>query len=903
MGRKEELIKEAKRLELIAEAQELESQLQPRDTLSAAPPLTALDKGEGIVRSALEGASVGLSEPVISGVKAAEQHIENAIKQATSPQDFYDKVTNMDRLREAYRADVGGRRRFEAENPGTATAAELTGAIAPALLTMGGSAGASTASKAAKIAAAPGEAINWVGQGAKALIRKSARAEKLLQSPGVAGSAARVAEAGVSGATQAVTAEGAKRLAQQPTGFIREEDDIAGIGEIATSGAAFGGGLKAIPELAAQSGRLAKKAARVFTGVGSDAIDTYLARPEAIKNAKTVAEIKDEVDEVVAKMREDVDSAKLNREQAHDALKVAEENVAELIRENKFIVNQNKADIRQQFRNAKSNLDLAFKEAASESKAARLPLQADDILDSVEKVKAQVTDLSQESYKILGLHKGKFKLTGVTREMSTLQNDLKVDGELLSSDAEAAHNILNNWKEKLRSIETRNKNGVPAEQVKRIIQELDSDLRTASDRLAGSFSDKTHNSLMGVRRLLDSKIKTQVAGYAEVMEETAKMNQLRADFSKMFGKREAVASKLQRLDSPNGEFERAKLQELGEITGKDFKTPLDEYVALKGRTRTSIAQEDLRRGLPEYSEYVDATAQNARASRPEFGQGLIDRARNASPEAVAARQATQAFQGAEEALVTAKGTLEPFKRMSPVNSESIIRQLMGNPAKKIELRRLVTSLGQASDQDFAQMINDLRVREGFEKGFQNGSSNVNMWAIMGGVLGFVAGDPTLGTGSAAAGAAFGKVMDSYGPQITRRVLDGIVMMRGIPTVQKINSTFADIPPALKEQLKADLMRMVAISASHGSVVITPEQRAELAQDFQDSEHLNAVEKARAITDMNTKGTVEGPALERMMIGTEKIDPSKLNVEEPQPKLPPRYDQVTDFVKNKKPERY
>ena len=903
MSKRKELLAEARRLELLEEARQLEADHAPRDTLSAAPPLTGMDKAEGVVRSLAEGATVGLSEPVISGMKAAEAHIRQAIQQSTSPEDFFKKVTDMDRLREAYRADVGGRRRFEAENPGTATAAELTGAIAPAILTMGASAPETLAGKAAQVAAAPGEAINLAGKGAKALIRQVPYAEKILEAPGVVGSAARVAEAGASGAAQAVAAEGAKRIAQEPTGFIRPEDNVPDMTDVATTGALFGGGLKAIPEAVGQGVRLAKGAARVFTGVGEDAIDAYLARPDAIKNAKTVAEIKTEVDDVIAKMRDDVDNAKLNHEQAKDALKAAEEKVDDLVRENKFVVNQNKADIRQQFRNAKANLDLAFKEAASEAKSARIPIQTDDVLDSVEKVKSQVNDLSQESYKILGLHKGKFKLTGVTRQMSALQNDLKVDGELLSSDAEAAFNVLNNWKEKLRAIETRNKNGVPAEQVKRIIQELDSDLRSASDKLAGSYSDKTHNSLMGVRRLLDSKIKTQVPGYAEVMEETAKMNQLRADFSKMFGKREAVASKLQRLDSPGAEFERGKLQELGEITGKDFKTPLEEYVALKARMRTPIAQEQVRRGLPEYGEYVDAVAQNARASRPEFGQSLIEKARTASPEAIAARKAGTAFQTAEEALASSKGALEPFKRISPANSESVIRQLLGDPSKKIELRRLVSSLGQASDQDFVQMINDLRVREGFDKGFRNGSSNVNLWATIAGVLGFVAGDPTMGGASAGAGAAFGKIMDVYGPTVTRRVLDGIVMMRGIPTVQKINSVFADLPPELREKLKSDLVRMVTIGQSSGSVVITPEQRAELAQDFQDSEHMNSLEKARAITDMNSKGTVDSQIMQRLMIGEEKIDPATLNVEEPQPKLPPRYDQVTDFVKNKKPQRY
>jgi len=890
------LLKEAKRLELIEEAKALEA-------AKSQPEASVGEKVVGAARSAVEGATFGVSEPVFSGLMAAEQHIKKAALESGSPQEFYDRVTNLDSLKAEYQADVDRRRQFESQNPGLSTTAEIAGAVAPALLTMGGSAPASGVS-VARAAAAPAEAMNLVGRGASSAVQAIPGMANLTKSAGLAGSAARVAEAGAVGAAQATAAEGAKRLAQEPSGFIRPEDNLPSMGEVALTGGALGGALKAIPEAVSQAGRGAKTAARVLTGVRGEDIDNYLARPEAIRSAKTIEEVKDEVDSAIQKLRDDVDGAKLNREQAYDALRQAESKVDDLVKENKFIVQQKKADIRQQFRDAKASLDRAFKETTSEIKTARVAIRPDDVLDSVEQVKQQVSDLSAESYKILGLHKGKFSLSGVTRQVSGLQNDLKVGGQLLSGDAETAYNVLGKWKEKLQTIEAGSKKGLGGQEVKKIIQELDSDIRQYGDRLAGEFSDKTYNSLMGVRRALDTKIKTQVPGYAQVMEETAKMNELRRDLVKMFGRRESVTSKLSRIDNPNLEYERSKLMELGQTTGKDFSSPLEEYMNLRSRSRTSIDQDALKRGLPGYQPYLDAVTQEARAGRPEFGQSLIEKARTASPEAAALRAATQGASVADEAVSAATTALEPYKRITPQNSENAIRTLLGDRSRKIELRRLMTSLGQVSDQDFMLMINDLKTRDAFEKGYPAGSANVNMWAAIMGVMGGVSGmDPTMGAGSAAAGATIGRFMDSYGPKVTRRVLDGIVFMRGLPTVQKVNALFGDLPPQVTEQLKTDLIRAVTIANDSGSITIPPEDRADVAMDFDSAEHLTSIEKAKAITDLNKNGTITSESAKRLMLSNQKPPTEVYDRHEPQQKLPPTYEQVTDFIKNRKPEVY
>ncbi len=890
---KEKLIAEAKkkfeRDQLVAEAHaKFDSEQKP-----ASDPVEDVAQ---MGRSALEGVTLGISEPVVSGINAVTGSIYSAAQEAKDPLEFLDKVSEIDRLSSQYDADVEHRRKYEHDNPMKTMTAEMTGSVAPLLVS--GPVGAA-------VKAGPA-AIDAIGLGAKALISKYPVIAKILESEKFAGSAARIAESAISAGVQAGSQEAIKRAAQETTGFIQPQDNEPSIAEAALTGAKFGGAMKAVPEMITQgvksAGAIGKGAARVFAGVKGESIDAYLANPERIKNAKSIEEIKMEVDATMAKLRDDVDNAVINKDQAKVALKEAESNLDDLIKQKKNITATQKADIKQSYKEAQSNLNMAFKEKTSEIKNARLPIQSDDILDSVENVKTQVSDLSKESYKLLDDHKGTFNLKGAGSEIGKIQKELAVNGQLLSKDSETAYSVLDMWKGKLGKIA--GGTALPGRDVKRIIQEIDSDIRQYGDKMAGDFSDKTYNSLLRVRQVLDKRIKAEVAGYAEIMAETAKMNDLRGQFSKMFGKRESVISKLGSIDSPNKVLERDAVKQLGQLTGKDFATPLEEYLATKAQARTPIALDNLKASLPENEAYKTALAAQARAGRPEFGQVSIQKALTSSPQAQSARVAEQAFNTADEAAMVAKGALDPFKKVTPQNSENVIRTLLGDRTRKIELKKLMTGLGNVSDQDFASMIEDLRVKEAFEKPAMQGSRNVNLWAILSGAFGATMGDPTFGLMSAGAGAQLGSFMDMYGPKITRKVLDGMVAIQGMPTVQKINSVFADIPEGAKEQLKSSLIRMVTIGNSSKGVVIPIEQRFDVAKDLHGSHSLTNTEKAKAITEMNKTGAVNSQVMQKLMIGDEK--PVEEGEELPQQPEAPKVDRlksVTDFIKDKKQEAF
>lgn len=888
---KEQLVAEAKkkfqREQLIAEAKaKYASEQAPQDDLSFG------QKSAEALRSAAEGLTLGLSEPVISGMMAGEMHLKDAIM---GDEPFLDKISDMDALKAQYEADVARRREFKAENPRTQMAAEMTGAALPMFFTGGTSA-------LAKGATALPAAVDATGAMASQAIRQVPKAAALLESPGLAGSAARIAEGGAKAAAQGTTAAVIQQEVEGATGFLKPEEKQS-LGDVAMGSALLGGGLSAVPEVVAQGGRALKGVAKTLTGVKGADIDEYLARPDAIRNAKTIEEIKSEVDLSVQKLKEDVDSAKITQDEAKELMNQNQQRVDDLVRENKNLLSSQKADIKAQFREAQSDLNIAFKQKQAEIKTARLPIQADDVLDSVEDVKRQVSDLSSESYKILGAEKGKVNISKLPQAMDRIKNEMTVGGEIISKDAKNAFDTVQGYQEKFSAIAEKNKGEVSFPQVKQLIQEIDKDIRRAGDKMAGDYNTDTYNALMGVRSELDSILKDRVAGYREVMEETAKMNALRRDLVKAFGSREGATSKLSRIDAGNLQNERELLTTLGQTTGKDFKTPLDEFMATKAQGRTAVSLDQVKQNLPEYGNYVDALAQQARASRPEYGRATLERVATASPEAQALRASQAQYSQAGQSLDAAKAALEPFKRITPMNSENYIRTLMGDRTRKIELRKLMTGLGQVSDQDFVAMINDLRVREAFEKGNAMGSSNVNLWGALAGAAGFALGDPTLGLSSAGAGAAFGKIMDSYGPKITRRVLDGMIYMKGIPTVQKINTAFADLPAPLREQLKGDLIRAVTLGNSSALVTVSPEQKAEVAADIKNSDGLNSIEKAGAINSINKKGAVDSMLMQKVMIGEEKAPDPAQPPEVEQRAQAPRLEQVTDFVKQRKPEAY
>jgi hypothetical protein len=534
-----------------------------------------------------------------------------------------------------------------------------------------------------------------------------------------------------------------------------------------------------------------------------------MANQKAVQNAPSLETIKNQIDDTVMKLNDDVDNAKISVDQAKAVLKESKEKLDDAIKANKNITAQQKADLRLNLKAAQRDFDLAWKSKQSEIKNARVPIQPDDVLDSVEQVKRQVSDLSEQSYQILEDYPGKFDISDLPKQIGALQKGLKVEGTLMSKDSQAAFGVLQRWKDNLSG-----KGFVKGPAVKAIIQEIDSDLRLAGDRMAGEYSDKTYNALMGMRQILDNKIKDPKYGvpfYKEVMQDVAALNVLRGELSKTFGRRESVVSKLARIDNPNLKREQELLFQLGELSGKDFKTPIQEYSVLKAQGRTPVSQEAAKQTLPEFQTLQTAARAEGITRSPKFGLAQATAIAEKGPEAQAVRSAQKLVEDSLSNLQKAKGALEPYKGLTPKNTEGFVKELIGNPRNGIEKRKLAKALGELTEDDFMTMVDALRTKEAFSREITQGSRNTNMWRdMLGAVIGFLTGGGEGALAGYGVGAAVGAITDKYGPRMTRNVLDGMLKIKANPTLQEIDQTFYNVPPELKEQLKADFSRLTTI---------------------------------------------------------------------------------------------
>jgi len=247
----------------------------------AAPPLS--EQIETGARSALEGMSFGVSEPLISGVNAAVGNLIDSGFEAESLKDFLSKSIDTERIKREFASDVARRKQLEKEMPITAAGGEIAGALLAPFGTIGK--GVSTVGKGAVEAAT---------RLAGPLLEATKVAEVLPQTAKVAKA---VSEAAATGAA----AEGLKQLAEVPTGFMEEKEKLS-LPEVAKTSAAVAAGVEAIPIIGRAIKAGGAKALSAFGGVKEQTIKEYLKRSEPLLPVTTEA-LKDQVDNALNRVQ------------------------------------------------------------------------------------------------------------------------------------------------------------------------------------------------------------------------------------------------------------------------------------------------------------------------------------------------------------------------------------------------------------------------------------------------------------------------------------------------------------------------------------------------------------------------------------------------------------------------
>lgn len=466
-------------------------------------------------------------------------------------------------------------------------------------------------------------------------------------------------------------------------------------------------------------------------GVKPEVINEYVRFSERINSAPSVEALKEVSDNFVGKLASDVDAKRLTAEEAKGAFKAFESELKDAYRTAGYDA-----------RDAVTSAQQTLKDAHN----SRLQQLSGDVYDTIKKLKTDVQSKSGQALETLNRSDAKVDLAGVYSQIDNTIDRLKAAG---TDDALSVAQKLQDYKARIM---TQNWAKIDAPGAKKLIQGLDQ--ITEYSPMAGAFDKAKNSAFKGIRAALDDSLKGSVPEYAQQMKGVAQDASLLERVSE-FGDKQTAAGLLNRLESPNQMERAAALKELGKRYGVDFVEA--------ARTEN----------LPEHRLLQSAQARQE-ALRPDRVAVKID-------EKLANSRQKSTFDAAQGALDTAQEKLSPFKPLAPNNAgQTMAQQKLAHLAKgnNIELEDMFRELGKLTNTDFVQAMKDRNVLAAFEKGATNGSRNT----LMGAVLGFLIGS---GPGGAAMGAAAGRAVDQWGPAITKKILDGAIVVSKSPSVETI----------------------------------------------------------------------------------------------------------------------
>jgi hypothetical protein len=849
-----------------------------------APGPGALEKTETALRSGFEGATAGISEPVISGVNAL---LDVATDKIPGLYDVSDDRPITTRLKEAYSKDAERRKGLKKELPGYDIAGQVTGAVLPSPINVG--------AKIFKGASALAKGLPGISKGLElaetlAPVVGPKIAPTLAQRAGIA--AAKIGAGAAEGAMGGAGFEAVRQAAEGTTGFLEHPENAPGeIAQAAKFGGAFGGAVPAVIEGAKAIPAIGKKILSSLGGVKVSDIDAFLANPKALKDVKTPEEIYALVEQKSGEIRQGLEDATLTRDQAERAMDRLESQVREAAKRKRF-------DLGETVREARSKFNSAVTSKMDELKSVKPPEGlADDITGAVDELKDTLVRESDRATELLSApeNAGKSIRKGdLVKQVDDAIEGLKVEGEAgervpVSETAELAISRLGKVKERFSKL----KEEIPLSQAKEITKQLDKDINFLES--AGAFHDDPSNaSLAGIRHYLREEAGKLVPEYDRAMKEiVAPLAQLRSEASKRFGKRASVLSKLSRIDSDALQVDREVLDAVGEATGRNFRQPLEQFRAAQAQL-TGGGRAAMESALPEAQALAKAEALKTSAMQPGAEAWEVENAMRLSQEA-------KAMQAAADNERAARAVFDEIRMLTTGKVESRVNSMMrGNDR---EVRKAFTTLSKLTDTDFEGLIEKARLQKAFSGEFRIGSRNVNLWAILS-IAGTVAsGGLGLAPLAAAAstGAMIGGLVDRFGPQMTRKVLEFYAGVQGVPTVQKIlRST---LPETVKHELIRDLTTFAIVGDRDpsASVIVPADVRRQTRYDIRNAPNLDNNEKAKMLDALNRRGELINS--DDLILGGVPKPPPQPLAPRPRPGTGERLRNVADFVREKKPEAY
>lgn len=793
-------------------------------------------------RSVAETASFGLSEPVVSGYRAI---VESAIKGGS--------------VHDSFAKDRQAREKMQENLPIVDIPAQVAGAF------LGPTGVLRKAGSAALEKFAPG------------LVDKSAKAvsnyftsnpntwKKVVTWLATTGGGNDIVSGAAKGAVDIAEQEAARNLTLGKTGFINEEEQANPL-SAAKTGAYISAGLNALPTAYRGAKALGIGAMGPFLGVQPTEARRYLENFDRLKNKKSsLTEVADEVQKSLNMIKEEVASKRLSADQAKEEFKKFQDAV-------KDTMWGEKDEIQKRLTKAQEELDLAARSNKYTIKqfGKMLPQQHyQEVAASVDDLAEQAVAAKATALNVLRESNEKISVGNVDKFLKKAEANLAVvgkgkDKQGFSVTANQALERVRYYRAQMAKLNSAHPKGIPAKKLRDIIDQLDNDLNSEQFKELGNIASAGEVGLFELRKILDDKLDA-VPGWAEAIALSAESAQALSRAKDFFKDPDAILSQLHGIGDVANARSAEALLELGKRTGKDFSGIIEKSKEIRERLENPEIQAAIKAGMPQQQQIAKLQEELAPYNRPQARVDMINQ-RSAGAE--------QKMIEAKAAADEAESVLGTLNNWNSHNTDTKIKAIMrGKDALRTELGRL----GQLTDKQLVETVDDLRTLGTFDKRFRVGSANTNYWGLLGAVM---APNPNQSSQSRGwwmvAMSSVGRLIDEHGPQIARKILNGIAGIEGIVTLDKIRRL--PLPKHVVDDLGAQFTRAIysGVEAPEPFVQATPEEAAVLRSEIGKS-NLSVVDKAQQIDRLNRTGQA---SVQKVIMGNDNsvVDRTPVNSE-------------------------
>lgn len=657
---------------------------------------------ESGLRGAAQGLSFGFSDEATGALEAAKDWLSK------------DPAGFMENYRQHRDESRVNNKEAEAANPKTYMAGQFGGVIAPAVLSAGGSLPASVGSLAAEGAA-----------------------------QGLGSSEADLTQGDISGAARDF---GIGSAIGGATGVIGEKVLAPAISKGVPL---LKKGIESVaPSINKATDYLLKKAGNILTGVPEKYSSEYLKR-----GGNVVARPAEQImDDLTGRFGE----AESKYLKAKDAVGSSKENVSYVENSLKDQLRDKKYDLQNKLSESRDSLDNAYKGQVESLKSHNLNGMTGEIDAALKDLKDTVNKGSSQAYDALAADPtAVYNLDAVKNSLKNEMQELTINGTPVSDSAVSSLKSLNSLSDRISSLGSE----INGTQVKKILQQLDKDLESVYGANVGTYAPEADAVKAKIRRMLDTDLKKSNPEYASIMGDVAKDASLLNLASKSFGNEQATLSRLGSLASNKGkEIDAVLLKSLGKRTGRDFETPVNEFIKSRDIMGSPNSMQQLKQSLPEYGAYSDIETQLSQARDPSVLRNIQE-----DPSVLNAASGLAQDQGA---LATAEDSYNILKNVAPGQVQSKMKSLTG--ARDYAPTQVFEDIDRITGQPFSQEIKDRALLDSFNKNDMNGARKT----LVGTAVGTAVGGPFGG----AIGAAAGATADKYGGKIFKKILDSKISL-------------------------------------------------------------------------------------------------------------------------------